>query len=98
VLLALEMSGFSSTSPRIIWVVVILVLFIVVTGFVERLVQSHDMQCDPCIAIICVTHSCFIMHTLVFSLAIHRRQEVVFLYHLAKLWQQFTVPPCLLFL
>ena len=49
-LLALEMSGFSSTYPRIIWVVVILVLFIVVTGFVERLVQfttgsvSHALQ------------------------------------------------------
>jgi len=38
-LLALEISGFSSTYPRIIWVVVILSLFIVVTGFVERLVQ-----------------------------------------------------------
>jgi len=52
--------------------------------FCGKVSSVHDMQCVPCIAITCVIHSCFITHNLVFSLAIHRWQEVVFLYHLAK--------------
>ena len=87
-MLSLELSDFSSTYPRIIYVVGIFVLLIVVTRFVKRLVQFHDRYCGPCIAIGCLINSCF-YYTCPCVFTCH--SQVTFLYYLANLWQPFSV-------